>query len=113
MPIFTKESAAKFISDAKAANKSTPAQIAAFATLRRINGNRNHGWGAKDSLFILAAIWLSETGDAMSDEIEAQFLRYINPSAMRQYLESKKINLLDKGETSGKGADDLASELTA
>lgn len=109
--IMTKEEAAALLTEL---NGKNPAQIAAYLIKKRIGSNRNHGWGAEDSLYVMEGLWLSENGDSMPDTIREQYMRMINPSATRQYLESKNINLLDPSDKKrGKGSDALAKALTA
>lgn len=105
----TSEQAAAILAAIKGLN---PAKAAAWAVKTRINGNKDHGWGQDDSLFVMEVLWLSETGDAMPDTIRERYARFINPSAARQYLEG--LGLLNKS-TGGKGknkADEMAAELT-
>ena len=79
--------------------------------LNQIGGNRQHGWGQKDSLAVVedmmaefgASFASAEENDiAIVKAVMARIERVINPSACRQWLESEKMNLLDKSQ--GRGA---------
>lgn len=58
-----------------------------------INGDKNHGWGANDSLAVIMAVIAEETGTSKEDlqGIEPLIKAVINPSAFRQTLESKGV----------------------
>lgn len=67
----------------------------------QINGDRKHGWGAKDSTNVIIDL-ASEFGGELSGEVATAFeqcvAKVVNPSAFRQYLESAKVNKLDKSD---------------
>lgn len=64
---------------------------------KQINGDRKHGWGAKDSLNVVREIFADEVGEQPDEETVMKWIGYvINPSAFRQVLE--KENQLDKSE---------------
>ena len=73
----------------------------------QIAGNRQHGWGQADSMAVISDLLAEFGGEFASKEPEAQEVRnavlaginqMVNPSAARQWLESSKVNLLDKAE---------------
>src|SRR5208283_4501559 len=83
-----------------------------------IDGNRNHGWGVKDSVAVIDCIisefapawigtpeptdeaakvgWNADCAERSAIRTVAieSIARVVNPSAFRQYLESDKVNLL-------------------
>lgn len=71
----------------------------------QINSNRKHGWGQKDSMAVIEDM-LAEFGGcfasaeendiALAKAVMERINKLVNPSACRQWLESKEINLLDK-----------------
>ena len=79
----------------------------------QINGERNHGWGQADSVAVIGDIVAEfapyfTKGTPEHDEQSATEVRnavmaginqLVNPSATRQWLESKNVNLLDKQDS--------------
>ena len=61
----------------------------------QINGNKEHGWGGKDSMAVIAACIKAESGKDASKEILEAISLVVNPSAFRQTLE--KQGMLNKG----------------
>jgi hypothetical protein len=59
----------------------------------QINGDKNHGWGADDSVAVILAVVAEETGTDVSDlsGIIPLIKAVVNPSQFRQSLESKSI----------------------
>jgi hypothetical protein len=106
----TAEQTAAILSAIKGLN---PANVSAWAIKNRLNGDKDHGWGQDDSLFVLEVLWLSENGDAMPDTIREQCARFINPSACRQYLEGLKLLNKSEGKKGSKAADELAKALAS
>jgi len=71
----------------------------------QINGDKQHGWGAKDSLAVVEDLLAEFAGEyavkenaAIRDAVHRAIGKVINPSAFRQKLESKKM--LDASKTS-------------
>lgn len=103
--------------DAKALGKALWAVLQATIDAQ-IGGNKDHGWGAKDSLAVIENIVaedaaLSKCGDvvkySLSDEAMRMIAEVINPSAFRQQLE--KAKRLNKSENVRKaGLDALGEE---
>lgn len=100
-------------SDAKALGKALWAAL--LATIDgQINGDRKHGWGAKDSMAVIENIvaedaGLSKCGDVtkyvLSEEATRIISTVVNPSAFRQQLEDPKgLNRLDKVEAKRTGS---------
>lgn len=62
------------------------------AVASRINGDKNHGWGVDDSLFVIEALYIDNTGEEkLDDELRKHLREVINPSQFRQKLESAKL----------------------
>ncbi len=89
----------------------------------QIAGNRQHGWGAKDSMAVVENIvaedaTFSKCGDVAKFTLSEEALRIIgavvNPSAFRQQLEAKDgLNRLDKVEGKRQGSlKSLAAEFS-
>jgi hypothetical protein len=84
-----------------------------------IGGNRQHGWGQADSMDVIDAVVAEDAADApagkysISDEARPFIERVINPSACRQWLESKEVNLLDKAKEPARGRVSGLSKLFA
>ncbi len=105
--------AAPEMSDAKQLGKALWATLVAILEAQ-INGNRSHGWGAKDSMAVIEGIVaedasLSKCGDVAKFTLSEEALRIIgaviNPSAFRQQLEDPKgLNRLDKVEGKRSGS---------
>ena len=103
--------------DAKALGKALWAVLQATIDAQ-IAGDKNHGWGAKDSMAVVENIVaedaaLSKVGDVtkyvLSEEATRMIAEVINPSAFRQQLE--KAKRLNKSENVRKpGLDGLAEE---
>jgi hypothetical protein len=62
--------------------------------LTRINNDKNHGWGLKDSMAVIEALHLKATGKEMSEEHKEMVASVVNPSAARQVF--AKQGLLNK-----------------
>lgn len=70
------------------------------AVKKRINGNKDHGWGVEDSLSVIIELVADNAGVEPKDlEADPEFIEAIrnvvNPSAFRQRLENAGI--LNKG----------------
>ena len=69
----------------------------------QIAGNRQHGWGQVDSMAVIGDL-LAEFAPEFAENADvrnamlAGINQMVNPSAARQWLESSKVNLLDKAE---------------
>lgn len=75
------------------------------SVLAQINGNKDHGWGALDSLAVIKAIVKAETGKDLAGDAEAQVKSMVNPSQYRQILEDQKVlNESPKGSKRVKAA---------
>lgn len=90
----------------------TPKETFQKSVVKQINGNRNHGWGQKDSEAVIAAIWESETGEKIDANVMALIADVINPSAFRQKLEKAKlpgqeITMLQAQESKKRKHEDL------
>ncbi len=86
----------------------------------QLNGDKNHGWGADDSMAVIDAVVakdaeLSPKGTlaekyTLSDEALDLVRAVVNPSAFRQILEAKKLlNPPKKGESTRGSVKDLIS----
>ncbi len=72
----------------------------------QISGNRKHGWHQKDSMAVIDAVVAEDAAQAggsakdysLSQTATELINEVVNPSAMRQKLESKDVNMLDKSE---------------
>ena len=98
----------------------TNQEAMAGAIKARINGDKNHGWGVEDSLFVILSIVANELGAEVSeyqkDEGKANFADLIkstiNPSQFRQILEGKGILAKsEKKERTKNAIDDLLNSL--
>ena len=72
----------------------------------QINGKRDHGWGQADSVAVIEDLLAEFAGDfnnadnmEVHDAVMAGINQVVNPSACRQWLESKNVNLLDKQDS--------------
>lgn len=76
----------------------------------RIGGDRQHGWGIEDSMHVVEQLTAEDLPDGLvlSEECLALLRLTINQSAMRQQLESPRVNLLDKSEKATKRTSSLA-----
>jgi len=61
---------------------------------KQINGDLNHGWGLKDSMAVIEALYLKANNKPMTDEHKAMVQSVVNPSAARQAF--AKQGLLNK-----------------
>ena len=92
-------------------------KVFADAIKAQIGGNRQHGWGQDDSFSVIDAVVAEDATDAekgkysISDEARPLIERVINPSACRQWLESKEVNLLDKAKEPSRGRSSALSAL--
>jgi len=86
----------------------TSKEAAKAAVEARVAGDKNHGWGADDSMAVIAAIWESEVGEAMPSEAAGRIREVVNPSAFRQKLES--AGLLLASEVKRKVKDGILSD---
>ena len=80
------------------------------AVKKRINGNKDHGWGVEDSLSVIIELVADNAGVEPKDlEADPEFIEairsVINPSAFRQKLES--ANILNKGSKVERKASNL------
>ena len=70
----------------------------------QIAGNRQHGWGQSDSMAVIGDLIaefvpdMAEKNQDVYQAVLAGINQMVNPSAARQWLESSKVNLLDKAE---------------
>jgi hypothetical protein len=67
---------------------ATPSETYKATIKAQINGDKSHGWGVKDSMAVIAALWAEETGDAFPEEIRKLVESVVNPSQFRQKLEA-------------------------
>ena len=58
------------------------------AVAKRINGDKNHGWGIEDSLAVVVDL-LTDEGCEPTAECQCAIREVINPSQFRQKLETK------------------------
>jgi len=96
----------------------TPKETFQKTVVKQINGNRNHGWGQKDSEAVVAAIWESETGEPIDPEVMKLIADVINPSAFRQKLEKailpgQKETMLAQQESKKRKHEDLFKDFVA
>lgn len=82
----------------------------------QIDGNRQHGWGQKDSMAVIGDMLAEFSGEiaAKNNEVHQAVLaginQLVNPSACRQWLESEKVDKLDKSEGRAAKATKLFAE---
>lgn len=79
--------------------KEDPLGKAAWQAIKdAIKGDRKHGWGVDDSMQVIESLIAEDGPDgyAPSDRCLELIRSVVNPSAFRQQLESKEVNLLDK-----------------
>jgi NTP pyrophosphatase (non-canonical NTP hydrolase) len=76
-------------------------EVFAQAVKNQIGGNKDHGWGQKDSMGVIDEL-LAECSEQIakdkgaSEELLSLIGQVVNPSAFRQTLERAKV--LNKGE---------------
>lgn len=84
----------------------------------RIGDDRNHGWGADDSMYVIEAL-ITEAlpeGQAADDELLKRIRLVVNPSQWRQELEKAKrpdgqtVLAKSEGKRSAKPLLDLYAE---
>lgn len=81
---------------------------------KRINKDKDHGWGVEDSLAVVIDLLIDETGSEEireNKELVAAVKEVINPSQFRQKLESAKI--LNKSKTKDEKVESLLSDFNA
>jgi hypothetical protein len=66
---------------------TTPKEVFLHSVKATIGGNKNHGWGADDSMAVIKALYASEVGSEMDDVLAGFIKKVVNPSAFRQELE--------------------------
>lgn len=86
----------------------TAKEVYIKTVISRINGDKNHGWGVDDSMAVIAAIFESETGEKLDEEVAKWIKRVINPSQHRQLLEGEKM--LNKQETKKQQRENVFAE---
>lgn len=87
--------------------EQTAKQVFLASVSARVAGDRNHGWGAEDSLAVIKALFGASKG-TWTDEVGGLVKTVINPSQFRQALEDSDV--LNRGVKTLKGINaDLAS----
>lgn len=86
---------------------STPKEVVQRSIKAQINGDTSHGWGVEDSLAVILAVIEDNTGTSIETmrKDDSEFVNalksMINPSQVRQSLETAKLLAKSESKRSG------------